>query len=134
MKATCIIAVTLLAFCQSAVANTRSVYYSCVPTKSVKLDKDKARDYSWTRFTIKVTTSLDETEKTVETKSAGFLGNKIYEISNFADLPFFMFATWDAQEEGKYHFIRISFQKPDLFASYTSSGGSWGLHATREEF
>ena len=134
MKVTCIIAVTLLAFCQSAVADPVSVYYSCVPKNSVNLGRDKARDYAWPRFTIKVTSSLDETEKTVETKSAGFLGNDIYEISNFAGLPFFNFFTWDAQQEGKYHFIRISFQKPHLFASYTSSGGSWGLHATCEEF
>ncbi len=116
MKATCIIAVTLLAFCQSAVADTRSVYYSCVPTKSVNLDKDKARDYAWPRFTIKVTSFLDETEKTVETKSSGFLRNETYEISNFGGLPFFTFQTWDAQKEGKYHFIRISFMQPQLFA------------------
>ena len=133
-KIACLIAITQLAYCQSAAAATTSVYYSCVPTKSVELNQDSSREYAWDRFTIKVTATLDETEKTVETKCSGFLGNETYEISNFARLPFFTFGTWDAQKEGKNHFIRISFMKPHLFASYTSNGTAWGLHATCEEF
>ena len=130
-----ILALTLLAFCQSAVAATTSVYYSCVPTKSVELNKDSSREYAWDRFTIKVTATLDETKKTLETKSQGFLGNRTYEIQNFGgDDGIFTFYQWDAKFKGEFFFVRISFSKPNLFATYTSTGAAWGLHATCEPF
>ena len=131
MKGTCIIAVTLLAFCQSALAN--SVFY-CVPKTRVGMTENGAVSAQLPRFTMKIGASLEG--RFVQVKNAMFFDlsgePKEYRIADYINDKNW-YAISPALNTALSTYV-IHFEFPNFFASHTNSRYGALLHATCETF
>ena len=131
MKAACIIAVTILAFCHSALAE--SVFY-CVPKTEVGMTENGASIGTHPRFTMKVGASLEG--KVVQVKKAMFF-DLSGELKEYRIADYVNDRNWYAilpALNGVLSSYVVYFEFPNLIASRTNSRYGALLHATCEEF
>ena len=131
MKATCIIALIMLTFCQSALAE--SVFY-CVPKTKVGMTEHGAVSGQLPRFTMKIGASLEG--RFVQVKNALFFDLsgelKEYRIADYINDKNW-YAISPALNTALSTYV-IHFEFPNFFASHTNWGYGALLHATCETF
>ena len=131
MKATCIIVVIMLTFCQSALAE--SVFY-CVPKTEVGMTENGAAMGTHPKFTMKVGTSLEG--RFVQLKNTTFF-DLSGELKEYRIADYLNDRNWYAISPALNPALStyaMHFEFPNLFASHTNSRYGALLHATCETF
>ena len=133
MKPTCIIALTMLTFCQSALAE--SIFY-CVPKTKVGMTENGAATHQHPRFSMKI--DFDNTNvRVVQFKGGEFFGTPVggdlgaakYRVAEYVDDRYWSAIAPDIRSKRV-----VYFEFPNLFASHTNYQYGALLHATCETF